>query len=79
MQARVPGSDRWNYAVGGSCQLTPGFMTDAGANYIDLKDATIDQLTAAYQGTAAQTPILTSGELRNAHAFVLSLGGRLKL
>ena len=76
--ARVPDSDRWNYAVGGSYQLTPSFALDAGANYVDFKDATIDRVTAAYPGTAAQTPILTSGELRNAHAFVLSLGGRLK-
>ena len=55
-----------------------GFTIDAGANYVD-KDATIDRVTAAYPGTAAQTPILTSGEPQNAHAFVLSLGGRLKL
>ncbi|NIJ21796.1 long-chain fatty acid transport protein [Sphingomonas naasensis] len=76
--ARVPDSDRWNYGVGASYALTPGFTLDAGANYVDFKDATIDRVTAAYAGTAAQTPILTSGELQDAHAFVLSLGGRLR-
>jgi long-chain fatty acid transport protein len=50
---------------------------DAGANYVKFDDATIDRVTAAYAGTAAQTPILTNGLLRNAHAIVLSLGGRV--
>lgn len=76
--ARVPDSDRWNYAVGASYQLTPAFTLDAAANYVDFADATIDRVTAAYPGTAAQTPILTSGELSNARAVVLSLGGRLR-
>jgi long-chain fatty acid transport protein len=76
--ARVPDSDRWNYAVGASYAVTPKFTLDAGANYVDFKDATIDRVTAAYAGTAAQTPILTSGELQGAHAVVMSLGGRLK-
>jgi long-chain fatty acid transport protein len=76
--ARVPDANRWNYGVGASYQMTPGFTLDAGANYVDFADASIDRVTAAYAGTAAQTPILTSGELRNARAMVLSLGGRVK-
>jgi len=76
--ARVPDSDRWNYAIGASYALTPGFTLDAGANYVDFKDATIDRVTAAYAGTAAQTPILTSGTLTDARALVFSLGGRLR-
>lgn len=76
--ARVPDSDRWNYAVGASYALTPGFTLDAAANYVDFKDATIDRVTAAYPGTAAETPVLTSGTLTNARALVFSLGGRLR-
>lgn len=76
--ARVPDSDRWNYGVGASYALTSGFTLDAGANYVTFSDAPIDRVTAAYPGTAAQTPILTSGELRDASALVFSLGGRLR-
>ena len=75
--ARVPDSDRWTYAAGGSYQLNRHMTIDAGANYVKFDDATIDRVTAAYAGTAAQTPILTNGLLRNAHAIVLSLGGRV--
>jgi long-chain fatty acid transport protein len=76
--ARVPDSDRWNYGVGASYALTPKFTLDAGANYVDFENATIDRVTAAYAGTAAQTPILTSGTLTDARALVFSLGGRLR-
>lgn len=76
--ARVPDSDRWNYAIGASYALTPGFTLDAGANYVSFEDTTIDRVTAAYPGTAAQTPILTSGTLTDARALVFSLGGRLR-
>jgi len=76
--ARVPDSDRWNFGVGGTYNLSKRFAIDAGANYIDFKDAPIDRITAAYVGTAAQTPVLTDGELQDAHAVVLSLGGRFR-
>lgn len=74
--ARVPDSNRWNFGAGGSYALSPRFTIDAAANYVSFKDASIDRITAAYVGTAAQTPILTNGELQDAHAVVLSLGGR---
>jgi long-chain fatty acid transport protein len=76
--ARVPDSNRWNYGVGATYNLSPRFAIDAGANYVDFENASIDRVTAAYPGTAAQTPILTSGELRDASAVVLSLGGRFR-
>ncbi|KTT70215.1 OmpP1/FadL family transporter [Sphingomonas endophytica] len=76
--ARVPDSNRWNYAVGGSFDVTPNFTIDAAANYVDFADTTIDRRTAAYAGTAAQTPILVNGRLENAKAVVLSLGGRVR-
>ena len=75
--ARVPDSNRWNFAGGGSYELRPGMIIDAAVNYIHFKDASIDRVTAAYAGTAAQTPILVNGRLDGAHAVVLSLGGRL--
>lgn len=75
--ARVPDADRWTYAAGGSYQLTPHIALDAAASYVDFADTTIDRVTAAYAGTAAQTPIITNGLLQNASAVVLSLGGRV--
>lgn len=76
--ARVPDGDRWNFALGTSYDVTPGFTIDAAANYIDVKNASIDRVTAAYAGTAVQTPILVNGELRKASVLVFALGGRLR-
>lgn len=76
--ARVPDANRWNFGAGASYDLSRRFTIDAAANYVDFADATIDRVTAAYVGTPAQTPILTSGELTDAHAIVLSLGGRFR-
>ena len=70
--ARVPDANRWVYAVGGSYQLSKNIGIDAGANYVDFAESTIDRATIA-----AQSTILTSGRLENAHAIVLSLGGRV--
>ena len=75
--ARVPDANRWTYAAGGSYQLTSHIALDAAASYVDFSNETIDRNTAAFAGTAAQTPIITSGLLRNAHAVVLSVGGRM--
>ncbi|MCU6452766.1 outer membrane protein transport protein [Sphingomonas sp. A2-49] len=75
--ARVPDANRWNYGAGGTFQLTPKFGIDLAANYVDFKDATIDRTTAAYAGTAVQTPILTNGYLRDASAVVVSAGAHI--
>ncbi len=75
--ARVPDSDRINFALGTSYKLSDGITIDAAANYIDFKNATIDRTTAAYAGTAAQTPILVNGRVEGASAIVLALGGRI--
>lgn len=74
--ARVPDGNRWNYSIGGSYKLSPRFTLDAAGSYIDFAGASIDRRTAAYAGTAVQTPILTSGQVQNARAFVASVGGR---
>jgi long-chain fatty acid transport protein len=76
--ARVPDGDRWNFAAGTSYDVTPGFTIDAAANYLPVKSASIDRTTAAFAGTAVQTPILVSGELRKASVLVFALGGRLR-
>ncbi|WHU04758.1 porin [Sphingomonas sp. NIBR02145] len=76
--ARVPDSDRWNFGLGGSYAASKKLSLDLAANYVSFADAPIDRVTAAYAGTAAQTPILTDGELRNASAVVLTAGARLK-
>jgi long-chain fatty acid transport protein len=74
--ARVPDSNRWNFTGGGSVGVLPGVTVDAAVGYIAFKDVAINRTTAAYAGTAAQTPVLVNGRLDNAHAVVLSLGGR---
>ncbi len=75
--ARVPDANRWNYGAGGTFQLTPKIGIDLAANYVDFKDTTIDRVTAAYAGTAVQTPIVTNGFLQDAHAVVISAGAHI--
>lgn len=75
--ARVPDSNRWIFALGGSHAFSSHFTLDAGAQYLKLDSAAINRDTGFYLGTPAQTVVLTSGELSDAHVFVLTLGGRL--
>ncbi|MCJ2183375.1 outer membrane protein transport protein [Novosphingobium sp. 1949] len=75
--ARVPDSNRLNFSAGASYQASKHFTVDAAASYIAFKDTTIDRTTAAYAGTAAQTPILVDGTLTDASALVFSLGARV--
>lgn len=75
--ARVPDANRWNFALGATHLMSKAIKIDVAANYITLDDAPINRVTAAYAGTAAQTPVLVDGTLSKAHVVVLSLGGRL--
>lgn len=75
--ARVPDSNRWNFAMGATRAITRNFKVDAAFNYLTLDDAPINRTTAAYAGTAVQTPILVNGTVTDPHVFILSLGGRL--
>jgi long-chain fatty acid transport protein len=75
--ARVPDSNRWNFSAGTSYAINERFTVDAAASYITFKDAPVNRISAAYPGTAAQTPILVDGELRDASALVFSLGARV--
>lgn len=71
--ARVPDANRWNFGAGGSYAVTRNITLDAAANYVDFANAPIDRATIA-----AGSTILTQGQLRNARAFVFSLGGRMQ-
>jgi len=73
---RVPDANRWVFALGASQALSPHITVDIGANYLKLDDAPITRITAAYAGTAAQTPVLTNGTMTNANVLILALGGR---
>ena len=75
--ARVPDSNRWNFAFGGSHAVTKGLKIDAAFNYLKLDDAPVNRITAAYAGTAVQTPILVNGVVNDPHVFIFSLGARL--
>lgn len=75
--ARVPDSNRWNFALGGTFQATSHIGIDLAANYIKFKDETIDRITAAYAGTVVQTPIITNGSLQDARALVFSAGAHV--
>ncbi|TCM36826.1 long-chain fatty acid transport protein [Novosphingobium sp. ST904] len=75
--ARVPDSNRWNFSAGTTYNMSEKIAIDAAASYITFKDAPIDRITAAYPGTAAQTPVITNGSLQNASALVFSLGARV--
>ena len=75
--ARVPDADRWNFGAGGTVQVNPRLALDAAFNYVHFDKETIDRTTAAYAGTAAQTPIVVNGTLRDAKAFIISVGGRM--
>ncbi|MDI7775648.1 outer membrane protein transport protein [Asticcacaulis sp. EMRT-3] len=73
--ARVPDSDRIDYAIGTTWQMTPAFAIDAAFTYVGFKKTQLDYTTAAYAGTAAQTPILINGAVNDAKATVFMLGG----
>jgi long-chain fatty acid transport protein len=75
--ARVPDSDRWNYAVGASIRLKPRLTLDAAVNYVRFAGSSIDRLAAAYVGTPAQTPIIVDGYSRNTSVLVLAVGARI--
>lgn len=74
--ARVPDSDRVDYAVGSSWQVTPRFAIDAAYTYVAFKKTNINNTSADYYGTPAQTVLLTRGSLDDAKASVFMLGGR---
>jgi len=75
--ARVPDASRVNFALGTSYKISESITVDAAANYVDFKNETIDRPGGFYPGTPAQTVILPAGELRNARAIILAVGGRM--
>lgn len=77
--ARVPDTNRWVFAMGASHQMSKRFTVDLGVNYLTLDNGGINRTTAAYVGTAAQTPILMNGTVSSAQVFIVALGGRFTL
>lgn len=77
--ARVPDTNRWVFAMGATHQMSKRFAVDVGVNYLTLDNGAINRTTAAYVGTAAQTPILMNGTVNSAHVFIVALGGRFTL
>ncbi len=75
--ARVPDANRLNYAVGTTYQVTPTFAIDGAFTLVTFDKAKLSTTTAAYAGTAVQTPIVISGEVQDANALVFSLGGHM--
>lgn len=73
--ARVPDADRIDYAVGTSYQVSPSFAIDAAFTYVAFDKSALSTTTAAYAGTAVQTPIIVKGTLNDASASVFSIGG----
>jgi long-chain fatty acid transport protein len=74
---RVPDGNRWNFATGGSYEMTEHMGLDAAFSYDKIKSVNIDSTTVAYAGTPVQTTIVNDGYLHNAHALVFSLGGHV--
>lgn len=73
--ARVPDANRIDYAVGTTYQMTPNFAIDAALTYVAFDKSQLNYTTAAYAGTPVQTPVLIKGELNDASAMVLAVGG----
>ena len=69
--ARVPDSDRWVFAAGGSYKLTPHFTLDCAMNYLTLNDGTITRAAAS-----ALDPVAVNGTMTKASVLIFSVGGR---
>ena len=74
---RVPDGNRWNFATGGSYEMTDHMGLDAAFSYDKIQSVKINSISYAYVGTPVQTEIINDGELHNAHALVFSLGGHM--
>jgi long-chain fatty acid transport protein len=74
---RVPDGNRWNFATGGSYEMTDHMGIDAAFSYDKIQSVNIDKVSYAYVGTPLQTSIQNDGYLHNAHALVFSLGGHM--
>jgi long-chain fatty acid transport protein len=55
--------------------VTPSFAIDAAFTYVAFDKTTLSTTTAAFPGTAVQTPIIIKGEMNDASASVFSIGG----
>jgi long-chain fatty acid transport protein len=72
--ARVPDSNRWIYATGGSYEMGRGAI-DLSVAYIHFADATFGSDATAFGGTPLVTPVAMSGTI-NGRGLVGSVGYR---
>jgi long-chain fatty acid transport protein len=74
---RVPDGNRWNFATGGSYEMSNHMGIDAAFSYDKIQAVDINSTTIAYVGTPVETTIVNNGRLHNARALVFSLGGHM--
>jgi len=73
---RVPDGNRWNFAGGGSYEMTSHMGIDFAASYDKIKSEPIDKTDALLAAPIAET-LFNDGYLHDGRAIVLSLGGHL--
>ncbi len=73
---RVPDGSRWNFAGGGSYEMTQHMGLDFAASYDKIKSEPIDKTESLLAAPLVET-LFTDGYLHNGRAIVLSLGGHL--
>ncbi len=72
---RVPDADRTLFSLGASWAATHGLTLDGAVAYVDFAHSRINNLTAAYYGTPAQTPIDQVGNVAGG-GVIASVGAR---
>ncbi len=73
---RVPDGNRWNFAGGGSYEMSQFMGIDFAASYDKIKSEPIDKTETLLAAPLTET-LLNDGYLHNGRAIVLSLGGHL--
>ena len=74
--ARVPDSNRWIYATGGTYERGNGSI-DLSVAYIDFAQASFKSDASAFAGSPLSTPIAMSGTI-NGRGLVGSIGYRMR-
>lgn len=73
---RVPDSSRTTYAIGASYKWNDRITLDASANYLAFKKDTLDRADGFYEGSPAETTVLTDGRIAN-RVITFGLGARM--
>jgi long-chain fatty acid transport protein len=73
---RVPDGNRWNFAAGGSYEMTHSMGVDFAASYDKIKSERIDKTDTLLAPPLTET-LFNDGYLDNGRAIVVSLGGHM--